>query len=341
MDKLTTILFEDAKNVTDKLDFNELNNKSILLTGATGLVGIHILGTLLFLIENKGFNINVTAIIKSKSPQYFNVFDKHKNIDILQGDLTNLDFVNELPLMDYIIHAAGYAQPQRFMSNPVKTIQLNTCTTIALIEKLEENGKFLFISTSELYSGLEKVPFSESDIGNTNTDHPRSCYIEGKRSGEAIVNAYRDSGVEAKSIRLSLAYGPGTRHNDKRVMSNFIQKAIKNNEITLLDHGLAKRTYCYISDVIEYIWLVLFQGKQNVYNVGGYSETTIGELAKAIGSEFNVPVNFPENINEVKGSPNIVKIDIERVENEFGKKDYITLKTGLTKTINWYKILLK
>ena len=97
-----------------------------------------------------------------------------------------------------------------FMQNPVKTLQLNTSTTLLLFEKLLPGGKFLFISTSELYSGLSHPPFTEQQIGTTNTTHPRACYIEGKRCGEAIVNAFREQGVNAKSARLALAYGPGT-----------------------------------------------------------------------------------------------------------------------------------
>jgi len=341
MSKLLELLESDAKLVLEKIDFSELNNKKILLTGASGLLGTHLLVALFLLNKSNNLNIEVSAVIRSKPLSIHEELFGEKNITMLSGDLTSSDFLKEIPISDYIIHSAGYAQPSIFMSNPIKTIQLNTSTTIELLNRLNKNGKFVFMSSSEVYSGLEKVPFSENDIGTTNTNHPRSCYIEGKRCGEAIVNAYRENGVNAKSIRLSLAYGPGTRTDDSRVMSNFIQKAIKNKKIEMLDNGAAKRTYSYISDVVEYVFHILLKGSQNVYNVGGYSGVTISELAKKIGSIYNIPVIYPTLNNEVKGSPKEVKIDISRAEAEFGKKAYINFDCGLINTIKWYDELFK
>jgi len=142
------------------------------------------------------------------------------------------------------------------MEKSTKTLKLNTETTFYLFDKLKKNGKFLFLSTSEVYSGLANPPHKESEIGTTNTTHPRSCYIEAKRCGEAICNAHREKGVQSKSARLSLAYGPGTKPNDLRVINSFIQKALQGKR-ELLDQGEAKRTYCYKSDKTEIMETVL------------------------------------------------------------------------------------
>ena len=174
------------------------------------------------------------------------------------------------------------------MENQVKTLKINTIGTFNLLEKLLPEGKFMFISSSEVYSGLSTPPHRENEIGTTNTTHPRSCYIEAKRCGEAICNAYRAMGIQAKSARLSLAYGPGTRPNDMRVINSFIQKALIQGYINLMDQGLAFRTYCYISDAMEIMWNILVKGKEPVYNVGGFSKVTIAELAKLIGAEINL-----------------------------------------------------
>jgi len=205
---------------------------------------------------------------------------------------------------------------------------------------LNVNGKFLFISTSELYSGLPHPPYNESQIGTTNTTHPRSCYIEGKRCGEAICNAFRQNGVAAKSARLALAYGPGTRPDDKRVLNAFIEKAFKG-KITLMDQGNAKRTYCYVSDAVEILWNILLKGTEPLYNVGGFSHTTISELAEKIGTYLNIPVEYPDKEQDLVGAPDDVYLDMNKVKQEFRKTDWVNFDEGLQRTINWQKELYK
>jgi nucleoside-diphosphate-sugar epimerase len=206
------------------------------------------------------------------------------------------------------------------------------------MEKLFPKGKFLFISTSELYSGISNPPFSEAQIGSTNTTHPRACYIEGKRCGEAIINAFRDQGVNAKSARLALAYGPGTRPNDMRVLNSFIQKAL-NGKITLMDKGEARRTYCYVEDAVEILWNILLHGKDPIYNVGGTSRVTIRELAEMIGALVHVTVEYPETSHTLKDAPEDVCLNMSKVENEFRKTTYTPLSEGLSRTIRWQQAL--
>ena len=258
----------------------------------------------------------------------------------MAGDLTNVDFCKSLPEADYIIHAAGYGQPGKFMENPVKTLKLNTAATFSLMEKLKPGGKFLFISTSEVYSGLTNPPHKENEIGTTNTDHQRACYIESKRGGEAICNAYRMRGIAAKSARVSLAFGPGTRATDARVLHSFINRAILEGKIELLDSGLAKRTYCYIADAVEMLWYILMNGRESIYNVGGESKTTIAELAKFIGNYLGVPVIFPKSSHAITGAPLDVSLDLTKVKTEFGKTEFMPLNEALIATIEWQKALL-
>ncbi|MCK4918249.1 MAG: NAD-dependent epimerase/dehydratase family protein [Candidatus Pacebacteria bacterium] len=335
MDKLTKIIENDAKDTCKKIDFTELLGKSIMITGASGLIGTYFLACLKILNDKNPGKIKVIAVMQNESSDHLKSFLNFNNADIYKGDLTNIDFCKELPSADYIIHAAGYGQPGLFMKDPVKTLKLNTLTTYNLFEKLSINGKFLFVSSSEVYSGSPNLPYKETDIGTTNTTHPRSCYIEAKRCGEAICKAYYNLGIEAKSARLSLAYGPGTKKNDSRVINSFIKKAI-DGKIELLDEGKAKRTYCYVSDAIEIMWGILFSGKDPIYNVGGKSKTTIGELAKKIGFILNVPVIFPKSsTNTIQGAPEDVFLDMSKIEKEFHKNKYIPLDKGLKKTINW------
>jgi nucleoside-diphosphate-sugar epimerase len=226
------------------------------------------------------------------------------------------------------------------MANKDKTFLLNTLSTHWLFDYLlNENGNFLFISTSELYSGLDYPNITEEQIGTTNPSHPRASYIEGKRGGETICHSMIDKGYNVKIVRLALGYGPGTKKNDQRVLNSLIQKGLFNDKIELMDAGDAIRTYCYVTDVVEMIYNILLNGKEVVYNVGGESITTILDLAKLIGEKLNKQVVTPELTNELTGNPKVVNISTEKYKNEFNKKTFISLEEGIINTINWQKEL--
>lgn len=338
MNPLSEIILTDARKILKHVGLGELEGRSILITGASGLLGTYFLACLKALSEQKKLG-KVTAVCQSPFPDYVSELTNYPEMEVALGDLTDYEFCKKLPMSDYILHAAGYGQPGRFMENRVKTLQLNTETTFHLFDKLNKDGKFLFVSSSEVYSGLTNPPHKESEIGTTNTDHPRSCYIEAKRCGEAICHAYRSEGVQAKSARLSLAYGPGTKPNDMRVINSLIQKALRG-EIALLDRGEAKRTFCYVSDAIEILWHILLFGKEPIYNVGGFSSITVADLARTIGKYLDVPVIFPETSAEgLSGAPVDVSLDMTKTEKEFGKTEYVPLEEGLNITIQWQKKL--
>lgn len=330
------ILYQDSERVTSNIDFKPLTNATILITGATGLIGTQLMATLSNL-HNSGLNLTVYF-------QHYNVLPNHiknltKGFYPIKVDLSDQNNYEKLPAADFIIHAAGYAQPSMFMAEPEKTLSINSEATCALLKKLNKDGKFLFISSSELYSGLNKPLLKETDIGKTTPSHPRATYIEGKRSGETYVNVFRQKGIDAKSARVSLVYGPGAKKNDKRVMSHLIDKALHKGKIELLDQGKAIRTYCYVTDIVEMLWRILLFGKESVYNVGGISKITIAELANEIASRLNVPVILPVDEEGIPGSPDLVNIDLSKVRQEFGKNDFVDFEIGLDRTIEWHKNL--
>jgi UDP-glucuronate decarboxylase len=337
---LADFISDDAKCIVERVGFSEIKGKSVLITGASGLVG-HYLAAAFNLAARLGQRPSkVFLVTKNPLPDYFKFLTESLPVTLLQGDLTEDLFLQGLPEVDFIIHGAGYGQPKKFMFDAVKTLKINTYSTFRLLEKLNPSGKFLFISSSEIYSGLAHPPYREDQVGLTNTNHPRSCYIEGKRSGEAIVNAYRSRGIVAKSVRLSLAYGPGTKADDDRVLSNFIKRAVLEKQISLMDQGAAHRTYMYITDAAEFILDVLFRGKSDIYNVGGTSHTTIAELAKEVGKTLNVPVSFPESTGGgLAGAPDDVFLDMSKASVEFGPRESVDLTQGLKRTIEWQKAL--
>lgn len=336
------LLEEDGCRSLRAIPISRLADKTVLITGASGIIGTHFLFGLLHCQRRLGLWLKVVAVVQRGVPNHLKQLEQQGYARFLTGNMAETSFLESLPQAHVIIHAATYGQPGLFVKNALATLKLNTTATFALLEKLLPGGQFLFLSSSEVYSGLTNPPFSEKQIGITNTTCPRSCYIEAKRCGEAICNAYRARGIAAKSARLCLAYGPGTRAGDKRVINSFIEKALREKAIHLLDRGEAKRTYCYIADAIYMMWRILLEGKKPIYNVGGTSSTTILGLAQLIGKLLDVPVHIPlETSAGMLGAPGDVRLDLANFINEFGPVDFVDFQEGVARTIEWQKGLYK
>lgn len=288
------------------IDLSPLSGKSVLVTGATGLIGSN-------LVKALGA---AGATVYFYSPQYE---------------------------VDYVVHAAGYSSPAKFLAEPIKTIIANTDFLRGTLAYLRPGGSFLFLSSAEVYSGSPRQPHFEEDIGTTRPDHPRACYIEGKRCGEAIVNAYRAQGVNAKIARVALCYGPGTKPCDGRVLNQLIEQGLTKGRITLADRGSAVRLYCYIDDVVEMLLNILLHGKMPLYNVAGMGEPiSILGLAQKIGAQLGVPVSVPRMADsKAKGAPQSVRLCINRYSGEFGKEDFVGLDEGLARTIEYQRGLYR
>jgi UDP-glucuronate decarboxylase len=338
------LISDSSKNIIKTIDYSSLKNKKILITGATGLIGLHMVS--LFKEIKKHTNIEIYCWIHSIPESNIRKF--FDGCVVIQSDLTNTKNIDDLQQQlldnlsgfDIIIHAACYGQPQKFMKDQLKTIDLNTKTTKDLFKLLNLNGTFLYCSTSEIYSGIDEENITETMIGTTTPDHPRACYIESKRCGEAICNAFALQGYNIKIARISLAYGPGTKKDDARVLNNFIQKAIQNKKIELLDDGSSLRTYGYIEDIIEMLVNILLHGKQKIYNISGVSKISILELANVIGNLMNCTVVAPTTEqNTLAGNPKTVNLSLDKYNEEFNKKEFIPINEGLLQTINWQKSL--
>ena len=329
------IIANEVKSIN--IDFTPLKNKSVLITGASGLVGLYMV-TCLKQVQ-KNLNIKITVWTNKGIPSY--LLSLFENCEIISGDITDSTKFTDMQNFDCIIHAAGYGQPLKFIQNKIKTIKINTEATNHLLEHLNKDGRFLFISSSEVYNGIEYDSITEDMMGNTNTNHFRSCYIEGKKCGESICHAFVEGGYNIKIARLALAYGPGTRMDDERVFNTFIKKGLTEESIVLLDHGTAVRTYCYIADAVEMLWNICLHGKYVVYNVGGISRTSIYDLAATVGKSLKKEIILPEFQQPLAGNPKLVNISCARYTQEFNKNNFVHLNTGIDKTINWYKELLK
>ena len=319
----------------------DFKNKTVLITGANGLIGGFLADFLHYLNVEYDYNIKIILTSLSANPKRLKHLLSEDNVMYFSTDLTVTGVAQHLDI-DYCFYCAGYAQPGKFLSNPYKTFTLNVNGlryTLKNIFYNNKKAKVIYISSSEVYAlNDNSEPHREEDFLNISLSHKRIPYILGKVSGEYQVNIFRDLGFDAKSARVSLCYGPGHVMDDSRVMSDLTRKGIENDTLKLFDDGTSFRKYQHISDCCIMLFNILFRGKSEVYNVGGKEEVTIYDMANIIGNKFNKEVVKGEVNNEVASSaPKKVSISLGRYETEFDKFDFMSFGDGMKNYLNWYE----
>ena len=326
----------DAAIATAGVEVAGLEGRQVLLTGASGAVGIHLAAALRALAE-RGHDISLQAVLHSEPPPPLAAVFQHPCCRIIHADLSDPSSRAGLPKADLVIHCAGYGQPGRFLESPLKTIRIHSDATCDLIDRLRPGGRLLFVSSTEVYTGLSGgMRYHEEQIGSTGPHHPRACYIEGKRCGEAACYAAFHSGIGAVAVRLAQTYGPGAKRDDRRALYSFIRQAITTKHIALLDGGEAVRTYCYAADAAGMMLKVLLQGTQPVYNVGGTTAIRIREVAEKVASLLDATVSLPATPQPSAGASESVMIDTSRYDGEFGAASCVDFDTGLRRTVEWH-----
>ena len=169
-----SLLFEDAIHAWGDLSRDLLRGRRVLLTGASGLVGSHFLAGLLQLRDELAGDLAIETVVHSDLPIWFAEDCVDGKLRVHRGDLGQATFIDSLPEADIVIHAATYSQPSLFTKDPISTIRLNTTATLSLLDKVAPQGKFLFLSSSEIYSGLEAPPYREDQSGLTDTTPMKS-----------------------------------------------------------------------------------------------------------------------------------------------------------------------
>ncbi len=343
--KYTKIVKEDIKNIIK--DFGEkelvskLKNKSVLITGASGMIGSYLTYTFINLNEEYKTNIKIRLVLRNAS-KLDEFIKNHSNTEVIIHDVTN-PFEIEGDV-DYIIHAASPASPKIMREHPVETNLANTLGTAYTLKLAQEKNSlgYIFISSREIYG--EPMPnqeiFTEDGLlGQVNPLVPRNGYAEGKKAAENLCASYKDEyNLNTKIVRLAHTYGPGMSIYDGRVQADFLNNVIHKENIVLKSDGSSVRTYTYISDVVLAILLVLLNSKELVYNISDEnSKTSIKELAETlvtIHPEYNLKLIF-EIENEQTGCA-AFKMGIlssKKIRSELGWKPRYNIKDGFTRTL--------
>lgn len=300
---------EDLKEIINNdLPFDKFNNKTILITGANGLIASCLVDSLVYLIKEKKIDLKIYALCrnKDKAEKRFKSFLNKNYFDLIIQDVTE-DYEMNIKF-DYIIHAASNAHPVAFVQDPVGVINANIIGSLKLLEysKKYGNERFLFVSSSEVYGKNEYVEeYKENDYGKLETMSFRSCYSESKRMAETIGASYLEEyEINFISVRPAYIYGASMLEDNTRVNEQFLKLAKSGKNIVMKSEGTQIRSYCYVADCVSAFLYILLKGEVGqVYNIADKDQNiTIKNFAETIAKKSNVKLIFDlPNDTEKKG----------------------------------------
>lgn len=283
-----------------------LNRKSVMITGASGLIGSYLVDVIMKKNELLGNKTKVYAVVRNyeKAMKRFNKHINEMCFELVKADVSkqeSYDFD-----VDYIIHAASNANPKAFDSDPIGTIEANVKGTLYLLNYAKDkDANFLYLSSSEVYGEPIKknTIFKEDEMGIVNPLLPRSCYTESKRVSENIcVNYSKQYGVHTNIARIGFAYGATFTEKDNRVIPQFIRSGLNDDFIVMKSSGSLVRSYIYIYDVASGIFKILEDGKDSeTYNIANSnSNVSIREIAESVSKSTGKEIKYDLPELEIK-----------------------------------------
>jgi nucleoside-diphosphate-sugar epimerase len=307
------------------MKLNEFEGKTILITGATGLIGKAVTAALLRHNEAAATPVHVIAVVRSreKAERVFAGLPTQQ-LELLVSDVCSIKPENMG--VDYIIHGASRTASKDFVSEPVETIMTALNGTRQLLEFARVNPVkgFVYLSSMEVY-GTPETDEKINEIHGTNLDtmKVRSCYPVSKRMCESLCASYAaEYSVPAMAVRLTQTFGPGVNYDDGRVFAEFARCAIEKRDIVLNTTGETKRCYLYTEDAVDAILTVLISGQSGeAYNAANEKTyCSIYEMAcmvaeKCGNNEISVVINAKEDISKFGYAPTLkMNLDTSKLQ---------------------------
>lgn len=345
---INKIIKEDVDNIVNsELPWEKFRNKTILISGASGLLASYLVYTLLNLNDKKDINCKVIGVVRNieKAKKRFGDNYYRNDLIFIESDISYFSNIEEK--VDYIIHAASQASPIYYKVDPVGTINANVLGTNNLLHIAKKNNieGFLYFSSSEVYGQVSNDDgyIYENNFGYLDPTNVRSCYAESKRLGETMCISWNTQyGIPIKIVRPFHTYGPGIDFNDGRVFSDFVANVVNYNDIVIKSDGSAKRAFCYIEDAVKGFFTVLLLGKNGeAYNIGNdEGEVSIKNLANILCETFSdrkikLVIDCPSDNNYMKSPVKGIKPNIEKAK-KLGWKPQYSVKEGFYRTIISY-----
>ncbi|HAE85863.1 MAG TPA: NAD-dependent dehydratase [Anaerolineaceae bacterium] len=311
----------------------------IVLTGAAGFLGSHLTDRLI----HEGHQvIGLDNFITGDEANIAHLFNNPAFQLIRQDVSTYIDIPEQI---DYVMHFASPASPNPasplgYPNLPIQTLKagaLGTLNTLGLAKA--HQAKYLLASTSEVYGDPQIHPQPETYWGNCDPIGPRSVYDEAKRFAEALTMAYhRFHGVDTRIVRIFNTFGPRMRLDDGRVVPNFILQALHHQPLTIYGSGEQTRSFCYVTDLVEGIFRLMWTDMHDPVNIGNPNETTIRDFALLIneltGNEAGTVTLFAEGLGD---DPQKRQPDITRARELLNWEPQVDLRSGLRETIAYFQ----
>ncbi len=309
--------------------------KRVLITGAAGFLGSHLCDR--FIAE--GYEVIGMDNLLTGSMSNIEHLLPLKEFSFYHHDVSK--FIHVPGPLDYILHFASPASPIDYLKMPIQTLKVGSlgthnCLGLAKTKK----ARILVASTSEVYGDPLVHPQHEEYWGNVNPVGPRGVYDEAKRFQEAITMAYHNfHGLETRIVRIFNTYGPRMRLNDGRALPAFIGQAIRGEDLTVFGDGSQTRSFCYVSDLVEGIYRLLFSNEPRPVNIGNPHEISLLDFASEIialsGTQSGICFKaLPED------DPKQRQPDISRAKEVLDWAPKIERKEGLALTYKYFSELL-
>ena len=321
----------------------KLDGKTIMITGATGLMGRFLIEVLLKRKKRYNLGTKIIAVGRdySKFVSRFSDVEMFDTIEFYRHDV--LDPFDIKENIDVVFHMASNTHPRLYATDPIGTEMANILGTYNLLRKVVENPgcRFVFVSSGDIYgeSYERDASFSETDCGYIDCNTLRAGYIEGKRASEALCNAFHEAAnVDFVVARLCRIYGPTMLEQDSKAVSQFINNAVRGKDIVLKSEGRQVFSYLYVYDAVSALLTIAVNGKTtNAYNVADNNQAiALKELASILAriAGTNVVFDLPDEV-EKKGASTFknAKLDASKLYI-LGWKAEVKMEDGLKNTVS-------
>ena len=310
----------------------------ILITGGAGFLGTNLIKELVNMNKDVELTIIDNFLTGDKS-NLLKLADLGIRPEVISQDINEALAIENS--FQYIFHMACPASPEHYQAKSLQTLYTSILGTKNILEFAQKNNsRVLFTSTSEIYGDPEVNPQREDYWGNVNSFGPRSCYDEGKRAAEAMCFEFiKHFNLDIRIARIFNTYGPYMQSSDGRVVSNFINQAIKQKDITIYGDGSQTRSFCYVDDLIKGLLALMFieNNPGLPVNIGNPHEFKVIDLAQKVinltsSSSKIVHLSLPID------DPKQRRPDISFASQFLNWAPEILLEDGLKKTIDYFKL---